>query len=128
MTSESLRSRWAQRCAADGEFRLACRYWDGLLRLDVGDLALALTIVDGRIVDDGPATHATSVRLSGSTEVWDRILAPVPPPFFHDVLPAQAIGALTLEAAPTETWWQYYPAIRRAIDILREEVNADGTV
>ncbi len=38
---------WAQRCAGDGEFRLAARYWNGGLVLRIGERRLGLTLTAG---------------------------------------------------------------------------------
>jgi hypothetical protein len=123
--SASLAQRWLQRCATDGEFRLASRYWDCHLELDLGGQVLSLALANGRVLDGAPPTSASSVRIAAPTSVWEKVLAPIPPPFFQDILPAQAMG-LTLQVNE-ETLWQYYPAIRRAIDLLREETNAHAS-
>ena len=38
---------WAAACAADGEFRIAARHWNGGLRLGIGDRELAITVTAG---------------------------------------------------------------------------------
>ncbi|MGE5596852.1 MAG: hypothetical protein ACM3S1_12575 [Hyphomicrobiales bacterium] len=112
--------RLAARAAADGEFRLAARYWDGSLVIDLDGRELAFTIADGRISAGRSGTAmGRDFRLSAPRDVWEKVLAPVPPPFFNDILPASAFG-LVIDAEP-ETVWQYYPAVRRFIDLLREE-------
>lgn len=121
-------TRLAGRCNSDGEFVLAARYWDGGLRLSIGADALAFTIVGGEIMPAAGDAGARSGRiaLSGPIGVWDKLLAPTPPPMFNDIMPAVA-GGLVIES-DGEILWQYYPAVRRLIDLLREEVNRDGTV
>lgn len=118
--SPSLASRLAARCAADGEFRLAARYWTGGLVIDLASQPLSLRLEDG-IVSAGPSPESGVIRLSGRADVWEKVLARVPPPFFNDILPARAFG-LEIASDP-ELLWQYYPAVRRAVDLLREEVN-----
>jgi hypothetical protein len=130
MDAQGLATRLANRCAADGEFRLMARYWDGSLRLDLGGEVLSFTVSAGQL---RPAPDPVSVPagrgaigLSAPTEVWEKILAPVPPPFFNDIMPAQGAG-LVREGDP-ETYWQYYPAVRRLVDLLREESAGHAAV
>jgi hypothetical protein len=44
----------------------------------------------------------------------------------NDIAPAAAFG-LTV-SGDTETYWQYYPAIQRLVQLLREEWNIDGAL
>ena len=115
--------RVAIRLAADGEFRLAARYWTGSLSFDFGGTTLRFDLVDGRVVPADPARPPAgapgAIHLSAPPGVWALILAPVPPPFFNDIFPARALG-LAIDADP-ETLWQYYPAVQRAVQVLREE-------
>jgi hypothetical protein len=118
-----LADRLYERLHDDGEFRLASRYWTGTLRFDVGDDTVQLELADGRLtgVGESPAEQplaAGHLGFSGPADVWDLVLAPVPPPFHNDVVPAQAFGIR--QTGEPETFWQYYPAVRRAVEILRE--------
>jgi hypothetical protein len=118
---QTLASRLAARCAADGEFSLAARYWTGSLGIDLGGQTVAFALTDGKIeAVDGAAVREYHVGLAAPREVWDKVLAPVPPPFFNDIMPARAFGLRV--SGDEETLWQYYPAVRRLIDLLREEV------
>ena len=120
---DSLSTRLAARCAADGEFRLAARYWTGSLRFDLGETVACLLLSNGevRAAEALPATvpvEAGHIGVRAAAEVWSKILAPIPPPFFNDLPPAQAFGVV--REGDVETSWQYYPAARRVVD-LREE-------
>ena len=121
MTTMSITSeRLATLCRADGEFRLTARYWDGGLTVDLAGTALNFTIRSGEIQ---PATNAAAdITIRAPRDVWDRILAAVPPPRFNDIMPARAFG-LSVEG-DDEMYCQYYPAIRRLVDLLREETNS----
>ena len=112
-TSEML----AARCAADGEFRLASRYWNGGLRLVMGDDVVAVIVTEGAVSAGDPGEGEGVVTLVGSADLWDRLLAPVPAPYFHDIAPAQALGLV--RSGPELTYWQYLPAIQRAVELLR---------
>lgn len=119
-------SRLAQRCAADGEFRLAARYWNGRLRLDLPGGSLGLVFENGASAAGPWADGPGSLALRAPADVWDKLLMPIPPPMFNDIVPAAAFG-FVVEGEP-ETYWQYYPAIRRLIDLVREEWNRDATL
>jgi hypothetical protein len=122
--SESLSARLAERCAGDGEFRLAARYWSGSVRLDLGDAVVELLLDDGAVsAPSEPGSVARAglghIGVRAPVEVWERILAPIPPPYYTDIIAARAFG-LRIEGE-RETFWQYYAAVRRALDLLREE-------
>ena len=121
-----LSERLASRCNADGEFRLTARYWDGLLRIDTEAWALDFIIEAGVIAPWPAASGRDYIGLRGPSAAWQKVLAPVPPPGFNDINPAMAAGIV--RDGNEELWWQYYPAIRRLIDLLREEVNANAAV
>lgn len=131
----------------DGEFRLLSRYWTGSLRLQMGPELLVVEMAEGEVVDArwrhdrhndavsevgavsddavsdtaGDTASDTAVGhlgLSAPWPLWEQMLAPVPPPFLNDVAPAQALGlAFT---GHRESYFQYYPALRRVIDIIRD--------
>jgi len=104
--------------AADGEFALAARHWTGGLRLVCDGVTIGATLVDGSPVARIPAAHDPGViELSAPADVWARMLEPVPPRFFNDVSAALTHG-LRRRAEPL-LWWQYVPAVQRAIELLR---------
>ena len=113
-TSEQL----ADRCRADGEFCLAARHWRGGLRLDFGDAVAAVTIDDGEAVAGDPGEGDGVITLAAPVEVWAQMLAAHPPRFANDIAPARALG---LRRTGDELlYWQYAPAIQRAVELLRE--------
>lgn len=118
------------RCADDGEFALAARHWSGVLRLDLGREAADLVVDDGRITavigiveaDRGLSHAPGNVGVGAPAGTWDRILAEVPDPYFNDVLAARSRPDAGVDVdGDVETFWQYYPAIRRVVDLLRAE-------
>jgi hypothetical protein len=115
----------APRCAGDGTFRLAARYWTGGVRFVIGDEEeVAVCVAGGDVVLPPHEAPAPTISLSGPRDVWEKILSPVPPPFFNDVVPALEHG-LRLQCSPEE-FWQYYPAVQRAVDLLRVERTASA--
>src|SRR5258708_5317959 len=89
LTSDALGAR----CAADGEFLIAARFWTGGLRLEIGGRALGFAIAGGAPTPDDPVADAPGViTLSGPESVWAQLLAARPPRFANDLfnlVPAQ---------------------------------------
>src|SRR5262249_46324027 len=81
-----------------------------------GDQA-AVRMVDGQPGPGPVADGLGIIRLDGPHPVWDAMLQPEPPRFFNDIGFATALG-LELRADPV-TFWQYYPAITRALELMR---------
>src|SRR5437588_369651 len=115
---------FAARCQADPEFRLAARHCDGGLQFDIGETTVAVRLRNGEASAEPVSTEEAGViRLSGPAEVWDHLLAAIPPRFFNDIVPAGAFGlepSLGLERGGDNlVFWQYYPAVARAVELLR---------
>ena len=112
---------WARRCAADGEFQLAARHWDGGLKLGIGEHALALKL-DGGNVSDGSAgalDGAGVIEVKGDADLWERLLQPIPERFFTDLFAAMTVGAGFERGGDRVVHAQYYPAAMRAMELLR---------
>src|SRR3954469_19848960 len=95
---------------------MAARYWTGSVRFDLGDEVITLVFDDGRLVSGEGGDP--QITLTAPVDLWREILKPVPPPFCNDIVPAQGLG-LQIGGDP-EVFWQYYPAVRRMVDLLRE--------
>jgi pimeloyl-ACP methyl ester carboxylesterase len=111
ITSEEL----ARRCHDDPEFCLAARFWTGGFSFRAGDAIASVRVVDGHpeagAVGDGPGR----IGLSGEAAIWDAMLSAQPPRFLNDI--GFAVG---LERTGDDlTFWQYYPAVARAVELLR---------
>jgi hypothetical protein len=87
---------------------------------------LTLELRDG-VLADLPAVHPASegvaeftgaVVIKAPADVWEKILAEIPPPHYNDIISAQKFGLRI--RGDSETFWQYYAAIRRAVEILRD--------
>lgn len=73
---------------ADPEFRLAARYWNATLGLESTTEALRVEIADGQVVscDSCRPGQPATITVSGPDEGWAEFLAPVPRPFYQDLL------------------------------------------
>ncbi|MET0780458.1 MAG: alpha/beta hydrolase [Microbacterium sp.] len=109
-------------CAADGEFLLAARHWTGGLRFVAGDDVIGLTIKDGTPLAGSPRRGERVIELVGPAELWASMLLAVPPRFLNDVSAALALGLK--RHADALLWWQYVPAVQRAIELLRPDPEA----
>lgn len=116
---------WAKNCKADGEFELASRHWSGGIKLSIGEKELALKLDDGVVTAGNGATGDGFIEFGASAEVWENMLAAVPPRFHNDVMANMSTGSgLSREGDPL-VHAQYYGAAMRAIELLREG-RADG--
>ncbi len=108
---------FSRRCRDDGEFRLAARHWTGGLRLERGADVIGVTVADGDVAAGPPPADGDGViTLAAGPAVWADIAAAVPPPFRHDAATALREG---LERRSDElVWWQYAPAVQRAVELL----------
>ena len=108
----------------DGDRELArcTRFWTGALHLGVGTQRFALRFEAGRFAAAGPSESAPGPRdleIVAAAAEWEKLLAPVPAPFYQDAFGASLHHPVSLGGDP-DTLFAYYPALRRVIEILRE--------
>lgn len=107
----------AGRCRADGEFMMAARFWTGGLRLDDGATTVGVTVTDGRVSAGAPPPEAPGViTLRADPGTWAAMAEEVPQPFLHDATTALRQGLV--RQGDELTWWQYAPAVQRAVELL----------
>jgi hypothetical protein len=111
----------ARRVNQDGEFRLASRFWDATLRLDLGPESQRLCFQEGQLQEilGCEADADCDMHISAPVEEWERLLEPVPRPFYQDLFAAQLHHGFQMNADPLD-YAAYYPALRRLVEILRE--------
>jgi hypothetical protein len=114
-------SELARRVNEDGEFRAASRFWDATLRLDLGSESQRLCFREGRLREIGSCDPDADcdLHISAPLEDWERLLAPVPRPFYQDLFGAQLHHGVQMNADLLD-YAAYYPALRRLVEILRE--------
>ena len=111
---------WAARCAADGEFQLASRSWDGGLKIVVGD--------EERSVGVGAQSDDRVLTYTGDADVWADVLSAVPSRFHNDLMANIMTGSgLSLSGDPI-VHAKYFPAIARAVELLRPPMEAPKTL
>lgn len=111
---------WADSCNADGEFAAAARHWQGGLILEIGDQQIGLAITDGQ-AEPGIASGPGVVKYSAAVEVWQQVLQATPSRFHNDLVANISSGAGIQSERPKNSvvHAQYYPAIMRAVELLR---------
>ncbi|MEM7078994.1 MAG: alpha/beta hydrolase [Pseudomonadota bacterium] len=114
-------AQWAARCAADGEFTMAARHWDGGLTVTVGDTQLGLTLRDGAVSAGVNDAQSGVVTYSGAADVWQRLLQQVPERFHNDLVANIAQGAGIRRSGDRVVHAQYYAAVMRAVELLRPD-------
>ncbi len=111
----------AQHLDNDPEFRLAVRHWTATVRLDIGNESHAIRVADGQIAGVAASTNSApcAVSISAPPEAWEKMLQPIPPPFYQDLFAAGAHHGVILNGDLLDVA-AYYPALRRLMEILRE--------
>jgi hypothetical protein len=108
----------------DPEFRIAARFWNSTLRLDMGEAALLVRIREGRVAEVITGRQAfellipVNLFISAPAGEWQKFLEPVPKPFYVDLWSASTHHGFKL-GGDMESFYAYYPAVRRLCDILR---------
>jgi hypothetical protein len=112
----------------DGEFRVASRFWDATVAFVAGDTRHVVAVKDGsaRAVASSEVS-APDVTIRATPESWEKMLAPVPEPFYHDLFAATQWHGVKFEGAALEEIGPYYPALRRFVELMRE-ANQHATV
>jgi hypothetical protein len=112
----------------DPEFAIAARYWDATLKLTMGESKYMIFIKDGRIdsLDGAPALMEDwdyDFCISAPEEEWEKILQPVPPPFYKALLPAVLLHGFDF-GGDFSTFCSYYRAFSRLVEIMRENTTS----
>ena len=112
----------------DPEFRLCARMWDARIRYRMGDDGFILDIRRGEaaVVGAPGIFDDFTIEIAAGDDIWEKILAPVPPPFHQDQFPAQLHHGLRI-AGDLESVFAYYGALRRITELLRA-VHNDAAV
>ncbi len=106
---------------SDAEFRHTARYWDATLSLETPTQALYIEIVAGQVKHcrEGRPGEAVTVTVSASEDGWRQFLAPMPRPFYQDLLG----GCVQHHGFTVEgdilTLSAYYQASQRLFAIMR---------
>jgi hypothetical protein len=105
----------------DPEFKIAARFWDTLLKIEMGDRHGIFTVLQGEItrvnLNPGPR-DPWKIKIEAPEEDWRKFLEAVPRPFYHDLAAASAHHGFNYQG-DIESFNAYYPAIRRMFEVMR---------
>jgi DsbC/DsbD-like thiol-disulfide interchange protein len=106
---------------ADPEFRLAARYWNTTLSLESPSHALRVEIADGQITNcrEGEAGEPATITVAGPDDGWAQFLAPVPRPFYQDLLGGCVQHHGFTVAGDLLALSAYYQATQRLFAVMR---------
>lgn len=111
---------------SDPEFHMHARYLTCSFRIVVEDIqSLLVTTLSGEIVE--VSTNVTHLdgwdfQLAGTAEHWEKLLNSVPAPFYQDFFAAMIYHGFRIEGN-MEMILAYYPAVRRLLEILRNQAS-----
>lgn len=100
---------------SDAEFKLAARFWDSDIRFVVGDEHYFMRIRDGVVAEFFLGTQgfdAYDINIGGPVEVWQRMVEPIPEPFYHDWFAASFHHQFEI-SGDLGAAYAYYYALRR---------------
>jgi pimeloyl-ACP methyl ester carboxylesterase len=116
-----------ERINADGEFRIAARYWDARVRLDIGETPFDVTIRNGTVAEIvQPGRGVYDVRLAGPVSTWTDRRA-----LLSYLIPAASgLGdsRLVVEGDRVAHLMPYQSAILRLVGLVGEALGAPAPV
>lgn len=104
----------------DREFNREIRYYDGTVKLLMGDNTICLLIKDGKLVkltDELPADTTADTEFQGTDYQWSNLLAPVPVPFFQCIQTSCVREGMSMSNDAKSL--AYLPAWNRLIRVMR---------
>ena len=106
---------------ADPEFRLAARYWNATLSLESSASALRVEIADGQVAScrESATGQPATITVVASDQGWQQFLAPVPKPFYQDLLGGCVQHHGFTVAGDMLALSAYYQATQRLFAVLR---------
>lgn len=112
----------------DPEFRIAARFWNSTLRLEMGETALLIRIDKGEMTEVISGVQAfallspSNIVISAPADEWRKFLERIPKPFYTDLFGATTHHGFKV-GGDMESFYAYYPAVRRLFDIMRSLEN-----
>ena len=119
-----------ERLNTDPEFLLTARFWYCDIRFVIGATAYFMRIENGRVLSFQQGTNGFdpyTINISGPVEVWEKMFAEIPKPFYHDWFAASFHHEFEF-GGDLESAYAYYYALRRIKAIMGECVRASQTV
>tara|TARA_Y100001970_G_scaffold179520_1_gene218462 strand:+ start:14357 stop:14749 length:393 start_codon:yes stop_codon:yes gene_type:complete len=117
--------RVGAKCGDDEQFVQATKFWDGSLRLGIGDTCVVFRFDSGKLQsayegDDDYSDASGSFGLNASIEAWNQLLSQTPN---DEQLTVTGWAGDVIRTGDRDTYWRYYPALRRLIELAGEELR-----
>jgi len=109
----------------DPEFKIAARYLSADVLLKAGAASCVFKIREGLVneIRLNPVMEPYSFSVVATAEAWEKLLLPVPPPYYNEVFAGMQQGTFMIEG-DLETAFAYLRAINRQLDLLRKMQNS----
>lgn len=117
--------KYAEALAKDPEFNREIRYYDGAVKMIMGNSVYVFLIKEGKLVDaldDLSAECPADLVVEGTDEMWSNLLAKVPRPFYQCLQTTCVKHGMKMSNDVKSL--AYLPAWNRMIKMLREMRNA----
>lgn len=109
----------------DPEFILAARHLSSEILFREGGSVCLLRLRDGVISEirlDATPADSWSFSIEGPVESWEKLLQPVPPPFYNGIYSGMMRGKFRI-TGNIEDAYAHLRAVNRMTDLLRELRN-----
>ncbi|REE70873.1 hypothetical protein C8E05_0202 [Rhodococcus wratislaviensis] len=122
--------RFTEALNLDPEFKIAARFWNAIVRLEIGDETYVLVIRDGRLDSIAPpegnnlmtVARNYDIEISAPIEEWGKFFQRVPRPFYQDLFSAVTRHNFRY-GGDMKMFFAYYAALRRLFDLMRSYTN-----
>jgi hypothetical protein len=119
------RNKFIELARADFEFTRETRYLTGVIKVDFGPEAWALTFAEGVLTGaaDGKKVSDASCKIvvGGTKEQWDALLETTPKPFYQCIQSAAVKHGMKI--SETNETFAYLPGLNRMTTLLRQLKN-----
>ena len=110
----------------DPEFKIAARFWNAIVRLEIGDETYVLVVRDGQLLSVAPpegnnlmaVSRNYDIEVSAPVEEWNNFFQRVPKPFYQDLFSAVSRHNFRY-GGDMKMFFAYYAALRRLFDLMR---------
>jgi len=111
-------------CGEDEAFRQATKFWTGALRLGVDTHSVSFNFDSGDLISvtelqGSVEESAGQFGFDASSAAWATILAGVNGSNNSDTV---GFGEELIRTGDRDAYWRYYPAVRRLLELLGEQV------
>ena len=117
--------RVGAKCRGDAQFVQATKFWNGTLRLGIGQTVLLFRFDEGELQsvsegDDDPFDEPGNFGFDASIQAWNKLLLRSPD---SQQLVGPGWSGDVVRTGDRATYWRYYPVLRRLIELASQELK-----